>query len=280
MEALGEPHRPRRRSSSRRRSSRSRTRTWRARSRWSRSSAATIRGASRCSPSAAPGRSTRRPSRALLGIPKVIVPQYPGVFSALGLLLADIRVDKVWTQAFRSNDVDAALVNRQFEPHHRARASRELRQEGFAGEPEIRRAINMRYFGQNYEHEVEIDGRRARRRRARAGVPPLRRAARGALRLRDRGRGDRARQLQGDRDRAAPRRSTSRTRTAATGVRALEPRGLRPRARASLEAAVVHRSSLEPGESIAGPAVVEEEGSTHVRRARDDRRAHRRRARS
>src|SRR5207248_11747263 len=43
----------------------------------------------------------------VLGIPKVIEPQYPGVFSALGLLLADIRVDKVWTQAFRSNDVDA-----------------------------------------------------------------------------------------------------------------------------------------------------------------------------
>src|SRR5215210_7418654 len=90
-----------------------------------------------------------------LGIPKVIVPQYPGVFSAVGLLLADIRVDKVWTQAFRSNDVDAALVNRQF-GRITERALAELRQEGFAGAPEIRRAINMRYFGQNYEHEVEI----------------------------------------------------------------------------------------------------------------------------
>ncbi len=38
------------------------------------------------------------------------------------------------------------------------RAVGELRQEGYAGEPEIRRAINMRYFGQNYEHEVEIEG--------------------------------------------------------------------------------------------------------------------------
>src|SRR2546425_54914 len=92
----------------------------------------------------------------LLGIPRVIVPQHPGVFSALGLLLANIRVDKVWTQAFRSNDVDAALVNRQFD-RITERALAELRQEGFAGEPEIRRAINMRYFGQNYEHEVEIE---------------------------------------------------------------------------------------------------------------------------
>src|SRR5438552_8497818 len=92
----------------------------------------------------------------VLGIPKVIVPQYPGVFSAIGLLLADIRVDKVWTQAFRSNDVDAPLVNRQFE-RITERALAELRQEGFAGEPQIRRAINKRYFGQNYEHEVEIE---------------------------------------------------------------------------------------------------------------------------
>ncbi len=92
----------------------------------------------------------------VLGVPKVIVPQYPGVFSALGLLLADIRVDKVWTQAFRSNDVDAALVNRQFN-QITERAIGELRQEGYAGEPEVRRAINMRYFGQNYEHEVEIE---------------------------------------------------------------------------------------------------------------------------
>src|SRR6185437_16071119 len=36
------------------------------------------------------------------------------------------------------------------------RAIAELRQEGFAGAPELQRSINMRYLGQNYEHEVEI----------------------------------------------------------------------------------------------------------------------------
>jgi N-methylhydantoinase A len=90
-----------------------------------------------------------------LGIPKLIVPLHPGVFSALGLLLADIRVDKIWTQAFRSTHVDAALVERQF-ARIAERAVAELRQEGFAGEPALRRAITMRYFGQNYEHEVEM----------------------------------------------------------------------------------------------------------------------------
>ena len=34
------------------------------------------------------------------------------------------------------------------------------------------------------------------------------------------------------------------------------------RGQASLDATVAHRSSLEPGEPIAGPAVIEEEGST------------------
>ena len=85
----------------------------------------------------------------------MIVPAHPGVFSALGLLLADLRVDKVWTQAFRSTQVDAALVERQFE-RIAERAVAELRQEGFIGEPRLRRAINMRYLGQNYEHEVEM----------------------------------------------------------------------------------------------------------------------------
>ena len=36
----------------------------------------------------------------------------------------------------------------------REAAEAELREEGFTGEPEISYAINMRYAGQNYEHEV------------------------------------------------------------------------------------------------------------------------------
>ena len=41
-------------------------------------------------------------------------------------------------------------------PAFARRRSRELRSEGFAGEPEIAYSINMRYLGQNYEHEVPI----------------------------------------------------------------------------------------------------------------------------
>jgi N-methylhydantoinase A len=90
-----------------------------------------------------------------LRIPRVLVPLFPGNASALGMLIADRRVDKIWTQAFKSNAVDAAVVERQFARIRDAAVS-ELRGEGFAGEPEIGYSINMRYYGQNYEHEVSI----------------------------------------------------------------------------------------------------------------------------
>jgi N-methylhydantoinase A len=80
---------------------------------------------------------------------------YPGNASALGMLLADLRVDKVWTQAFRSSRVDAALVARQFAGIREA-AEAELREEGFAGNPEVHFSISMRYAGQNYEHQVPV----------------------------------------------------------------------------------------------------------------------------
>lgn len=90
-----------------------------------------------------------------LKIPRVLVPLYPGNASALGMLIADLRVDKIWTQAFKSNAVDAELVQRQFDRIREA-AVADLRAEGFAGEPAIAYSINMRYLGQNYEHEVAI----------------------------------------------------------------------------------------------------------------------------
>ncbi|MBA3451148.1 MAG: hydantoinase/oxoprolinase family protein [Chloroflexia bacterium] len=90
-----------------------------------------------------------------LRIPRVLIPMYPGNASALGMLLADLRVDKVWTQAFRSSRVDADLVARQF-ADIRAAAEAELRDEGFFGEPEVHFSISMRYAGQNYENQVPV----------------------------------------------------------------------------------------------------------------------------
>jgi len=90
-----------------------------------------------------------------LEIPTLVIPPFPGAFSAMGLLMADLRVDKVWTQAFRSDQVSADLVENQFRQIGAA-ALAELREQGFAGEAETHYYINMRYLGQNYETEVEI----------------------------------------------------------------------------------------------------------------------------
>ncbi len=90
-----------------------------------------------------------------LHIPTLVVPPFPGSFSALGLLLGDLRVDKLWTQSFRSDRVGPAEVAERFATIARA-ATEELRTQGFEGRCELRYAINMRYLGQNYETEVEV----------------------------------------------------------------------------------------------------------------------------
>lgn len=91
-----------------------------------------------------------------LHIEKVIIPLHPGNLSAIGLLLSDIRVDKVWTQSFRSTDVDAGAVDEQFQRIAELAVS-DVAAEGFQGRPSISYAINMRYLGQNYEHEVPVE---------------------------------------------------------------------------------------------------------------------------
>lgn len=90
-----------------------------------------------------------------LRIPKVLIPIFPGNASALGMLIAERRVDKVWTQAFRSTLVDEEIVLKQFDKIVQA-ALAELRNEGFTGEPSVDYSIKMRYLGQNYEHDVPI----------------------------------------------------------------------------------------------------------------------------
>jgi N-methylhydantoinase A len=194
-----------------------------------------------------------------VGIPRVIVPQYPGVFSALGLLLADIRVDKVWTQAFRSTDVDAALVARQFAGIEE-RALGELRQEGYDGEPEIRRAINMRYFGQNYEHEVEIRGGAIDDVALEAAFQSF-----GALHAERYGY-----LIEGEVIELVSFRVTAIGRRPEVEIRApgVEPaperrtRDVFMRGLGFVAAQVVHRRALRPGEVLEGPALIEEEGST------------------
>ncbi|MCL5957937.1 MAG: hydantoinase/oxoprolinase family protein, partial [Chloroflexi bacterium] len=90
-----------------------------------------------------------------LNIPKVIIPLHPGLGSAFGIMMADLRVDKVWTRAFRSDSLDVAAINREF-GELKTIAIRELREQGFTGDPTLVCSIAARYYGQNYEQLIPI----------------------------------------------------------------------------------------------------------------------------
>jgi N-methylhydantoinase A len=92
---------------------------------------------------------------AKMGMSRVVVPIYPGLTSAFGALIAEPKVNSVWSKHFRSDATDAATVD-----HHLtdmvAGVITELRAEGYTGEPNVTRSISMRYWGQNYEQDVPM----------------------------------------------------------------------------------------------------------------------------
>jgi N-methylhydantoinase A/oxoprolinase/acetone carboxylase beta subunit/N-methylhydantoinase B/oxoprolinase/acetone carboxylase alpha subunit len=92
---------------------------------------------------------------AALGINEVIVPPHPGLVSAFGAMVADLRVDKKWTHYYRSDSVDLNEINQNLGEYERA-AVEELKKSGFSGSPLIQRTISMRYSGQNYEREIAL----------------------------------------------------------------------------------------------------------------------------
>ena len=90
-----------------------------------------------------------------VGMPRVIVPPNAGLASAFGNLLVDLRVDRSETHAYRSNRLDVVQVDQRFNSLTEE-ALRDLRSEGFTGEPVVVRSISMRYMGQNYEQDVSV----------------------------------------------------------------------------------------------------------------------------
>ncbi len=86
-----------------------------------------------------------------LGIPRIVVPRYPGATSAFGLLLSDVRHDYVRSRLGRLDrlapeEVEAGLSELG------SQAARDLERDGFG--PTERRcdfALDLRYAGQGYE---------------------------------------------------------------------------------------------------------------------------------
>jgi N-methylhydantoinase A len=194
-----------------------------------------------------------------LSVSEVIVPPLPGVFSALGLLLADLRVDKVWTQSVKSTEADALDISRRFAQIERL-AIAELREEGFDGSVAIRRAVTARYLGQNYEHEVQLgEGTITPEAvsgifQAFAGVHQQRYGYEIE---------DEIVELVSFQVTAIGKRPTvDLSRVDAGHPRPSSSRQVYFRGQGWKDAHVLHRSALAPGQSLDGPAVVEEAGST------------------
>lgn len=91
-----------------------------------------------------------------LSIPTVIVPANPGVTSALGCLLVDIRHDLSQMYNYAVDDIDTDDLEARFTALERE-ASDRLRYEGVAPENAVlQRMISMRYLGQWRSLAVEI----------------------------------------------------------------------------------------------------------------------------
>jgi N-methylhydantoinase A len=92
-----------------------------------------------------------------LAIPTVLVPPNPGITSALGCLLVDIRHDLSIMYLARTDRVDRAELEQQFEALE-AEAHERLSAEGVPEEQmQLQRFIDMRYLGQWRSMSIPVD---------------------------------------------------------------------------------------------------------------------------
>jgi N-methylhydantoinase A len=89
-----------------------------------------------------------------LAMAGVIVPLFPGVYSAMGLIMSDVKHDYIQSRLSALDKVDAGHVNHVF-AELEAQAQRELDEEGFKrADTLIERSLDMRYAGQGYEMSI------------------------------------------------------------------------------------------------------------------------------
>jgi N-methylhydantoinase A len=202
-----------------------------------------------------------------LSIRTIIIPQAPGHFSALGMLMADLRRDYVQTLFERMDDLEMFELEDQFK-NLEAEGRRALEESGIPTDRIVfERAADMRYVGQ--EHAVAVrmpasvgdESARAEIKRLfdeahdlryshsapeeSADIVSLRVSAIGRL-----GKPEFPKIPQGD---ATPPSAARR------GTRSVVFEGS-----GRLEAAVFDRTKLLQGNVINGPAIIEEVASTTV----------------
>ncbi len=190
-----------------------------------------------------------------LRIPRVLVPNYPGAFSALGVLLADVAKD--YSRTVMTTVEPSKQIPREIEKEFAAlerQAQRDLRDEGFsASQTKLARSLAMRYRGQSFELEIESGGDEIAQfhqtHRERYGHADANRAVEIV--------GVRLRGI-GVTEKPALKRATRFARHKAKPQRtALVWLGEKRR-----QVPVYDRAELEPGARIEAPAIIVEYGST------------------
>ncbi|MFY9719615.1 MAG: hydantoinase/oxoprolinase family protein, partial [Candidatus Cybelea sp.] len=92
-----------------------------------------------------------------LGIARVIVPEHPGLFSARGLLDADLHADGVLPVLQSTAEMDHAAVERWFEERERHATASLIEQGALPEAIAFRRTYDARYRGQSFELTIEHD---------------------------------------------------------------------------------------------------------------------------
>jgi N-methylhydantoinase A len=202
-----------------------------------------------------------------LEIPTLLIPLAPGVTSALGLLLADVKHDYVRSKLAPLKELDLNEINRLFF-QLTEQAKNDLRSEGFGdGEIALQAFLDLRYAGQGYELTVP------------SPLPPLKREDLDLLRQRfdlqhEHAHGHKAESEPVElvslrlvslgmvpQAKLSPAAATgTKVEAARTGERKI----FFGREHGLLDCVIYRRDLLEPGHQIAGPAVIEQLDTTTV----------------
>ena len=106
----------------------------------------------------------------LLGAPEVLVPPFPGITAATGLLTSDLKYDQMRTVFMIQGAIDADRIDRELEGIA-GELRRRLRDDGVADEDiQVTTALDCRYLGQGYELRVAPRGAGSARRPSRSST--------------------------------------------------------------------------------------------------------------
>ena len=198
-----------------------------------------------------------------LSMKEVVVPPTPGVLSALGGLIADLKNDFL-TTLYLDLNAAAAIAMREAFDELRTRAVKWLREDqGFDGLYRLVYSAEMRYRGQSFEIDTPLDVDMVESADHAAIAEAFHKAHA---------------RVYGHSDRAAPLQviAIRLIIIGATAKPAMPPRALHPGAAPEVgrtkvwidgdwcQAALIERGALAPGQTFAGPAVVMQEDCTTV----------------